>query len=74
MLGADYVVEVLFTMGDRGLRGHTGQKVEDAGTYRCGDDQIWSYVRGDVFRECPATGKPTVWVKTFDPEHPGGTR
>ncbi len=61
-------------MGKDGRRGRTGQKVEEAGTYRCENGETWSYVRGDVFRECPTTGKPTVWEKARDPEHPGGSR
>ncbi|MFZ5816455.1 MAG: hypothetical protein ACOY93_14330 [Bacillota bacterium] len=59
---------------DHRRRGHTGQKVEEAGTYQCENQTKWSYVRGDVFRECPSTGKSTVWEKTTDPEHPGESR
>lgn len=51
-------------------RGHTGQKVEEAGTYRCQDRSYFSYVQGDTFRECPSTGKSTVWEKTDEPDHP----
>jgi hypothetical protein len=61
-------------MGENGHRGHTGQKVEEAGTYKCGAGEIWTYVRGDVFRECPSSGKSTVWEKTKDPDHPGHSR
>ncbi|HLN64824.1 MAG TPA: hypothetical protein VK464_25140 [Symbiobacteriaceae bacterium] len=61
-------------MGSNVPRGHTGAKVDEAGTYRCEKGPTSTYVRGDVFRECPSTGKPTVWVKTFEPEHPGGSR
>lgn len=61
-------------MGSNVPRGHTGAKVEEAGTYVCERKSTATYVRGDVFRECPHTGKPTVWVKTFEPEHPGGSR
>lgn len=61
-------------MRQDGPRGHTGDKVEEAGTYACENGTTWSYVRGDRFRECPTSGKPTVWVKTGDPDHPGGSR
>jgi len=61
-------------MGRRVPRGRTGQKVEEAGTYKCEDGQTWSYVRGDTFRACPGSDRDTVWVKTEDPEHPGGNR
>ncbi len=54
---------------DHRRRGHTGDKVEEAGTYQCENQEKWSYVRGDVFRECPSTGKPTMWEKTTDPDH-----
>lgn len=51
-------------------RGHTGQKVEEPGTYRCGDDRTtWTYVPGDTFRPCPSTGKATVWEKVEEPDH-----
>lgn len=61
-------------MGDNNRRGHTGQKVMEAGTYRCASGETWTYVRGDTFRECPATHRSTVWEKTGEPEHPGGSR
>lgn len=61
-------------MEGRGPRGHTGQKVEEAGTYRAVSGRTWSYVRGDQFREDPETGRSTVWSKTEDPDHPGGSR
>jgi hypothetical protein len=54
---------------DNRRRGHTGAKVEEAGTYQCEDRSTFTYVRGDVFRECPSTGKPTVWEKTVEPDH-----
>lgn len=53
-----------------GPRGHTGHKVEEAGTYRCEGGDTWSYVPGDLFRECPSTGRPTVWHKTEEPKEP----
>jgi len=59
---------------DHRRRGHTGQKVEEAGTYRCEGGSIWTYVRGDVFRECPSNGDSTVWEKTKEPDHPGDSR
>lgn len=61
-------------MGSNQRRGRTGSKVEEAGTYQCEKGDIWTYVRGDVFRECPGTGKKTVWEKASEPDHPGGTR
>lgn len=54
---------------DHRPRGHTGQKVEEAGTYQCENHSTFSYVRGDTFRECPSTGKSTVWEKTTEPDH-----
>ncbi|HWI52928.1 MAG TPA: hypothetical protein VNT01_12390 [Symbiobacteriaceae bacterium] len=62
-------------MGSNTPRGHTGAKVEEVGTYRASDSrETWTYVPGDTFREDPKTGKPTVWVKTFETDHPGGSR
>lgn len=61
-------------MDEKGARGRTGQEVREAGAYRCEAGESWSYVRGDRFRECPATGRPTVWQKTEEPEHPGESR
>lgn len=59
-------------MGKNAPRGHTGDKVREAGTYVCEDKSSWSYVPGDTFRECPSTGKPTFWEKSTEPHHPGG--
>lgn len=53
-----------------GPKGHTGQKVAEPGTYRCQAGDIWSYVPGDTFRECPSTGRSTVWEKTKEPLEP----
>lgn len=62
-------------MGKNARRGHTGSKVEEAGTYSCEEAKaIGTFVRGDIFPACPATNKPTVWEKTGEPDHPGGTR
>jgi hypothetical protein len=62
-------------MGSNTPRGHTGQKVDEPGTYRSADDgTTWTYVRGDVFRQSPKSGESTVWVKTFEADHPSGTR
>lgn len=58
---------------DQRPRGYTGQRVEEAGTYECEDRSTWSYVPGDLFRKCPATGGETVWEKTGE-HHPGGSR
>lgn len=54
---------------DQRLRGHTGQRVEESGTYQCEDQTKWSYVVGDTFRACPSTGKSTVWERTTEPDH-----
>ena len=62
-------------MGSNTPRGHTGSKVQEPGTYRAADSgQTWTYVRGDQFVEDPKTHKPTTWVKTFEADHPGGSR
>jgi hypothetical protein len=50
-------------MGARGDMGHTGQKVQESGTYECRDGTAVTYVAGEVFRECPVTGQATVWKK-----------
>lgn len=51
-------------------RGHTGQKVEESGAYRCGAGTAWSYQAGETFRPCPETGGPTTWEKTEEPPEP----
>jgi hypothetical protein len=56
-------------MTKQGRLGHTGAKVEEAGTYSCEGGDTWTYVRGDLFRECPSSGKSTVWHKTHEPDH-----
>jgi hypothetical protein len=61
-------------MGQNARRGHTGNKVMEAGTYSCEGGDTWTYVRGDTFRECPSTGKSTVWEKSREVHHPSGTR
>lgn len=61
-------------MGINAPRGHTGQPVQEPGTYKCAAGETVSYVPGETFRECPNTGKPTVWEKTHEPDHPGGSR
>lgn len=61
-------------MGVDARRGHTGQRVEEAGTYKCESGSMWTYIRGDTFRTCPGSGKSTVWEKTSEPDHPGGSR
>lgn len=62
-------------MGSNTPRGHTGDRVQETGTYRASDSrETWTYLPGDTFREDPKTGKPTVWVKTFETDHPSGTR
>jgi len=50
-------------------RGRTGEKVTESGTYQCEDRSRWTYQAGEQFRECPSTGKPTVWEKTAEPDH-----
>lgn len=61
-------------MGENARRGHTGQTVQESGTYRCESGETWSYQRGDRFRECPKLGKSTIWEKSGETEHPGGSR
>lgn len=61
-------------MGVNARRGQTGNKVEEAGTYQAESGEIWTYVRGDVFREDPESGRSTVWKKSKEPDHPGGSR
>ncbi|HWI66355.1 MAG TPA: hypothetical protein VNT75_31380 [Symbiobacteriaceae bacterium] len=62
-------------MGSNTPRGHTGQTVREPGTYRASDSrETWTYLPGDMFRKDPKSGEPTVWVKTFEPDHPSGTR
>lgn len=61
-------------MGTNARRGQTGNKVAEAGTYKAESGELWSYVRGDVFREDPKTHKSCVWEKSSEPDHPGGSR
>lgn len=60
-------------MGHNAPRGHTGQRVQEPGTYRCSGGSLQTYVPGDTFMECPSTGRPTDWVKTHE-HHPGDSR
>ncbi|MGE5674686.1 MAG: hypothetical protein ACM3XM_12585 [Mycobacterium leprae] len=61
-------------MGVNERRGHTGQDVQEAGTYYAESGVSWSYVRGDQFREDPQTHKSCIWVKGKETEHPGPSR
>jgi len=61
-------------MGSDTPRGRTGERVLEAGTYRCESGETWTYVRGDTFRECPRTHRQTLWEKSHEPDHPGGSR
>jgi len=61
-------------VGENARLGHTGQKVMEPGTYRCESGETWTYVRGDTFGECPGTKRSTVWEKSAEPDHPGGSR
>lgn len=60
-------------MGVNARRGHTGQIVQEAGTYKSEAGELWTYVRGDKFRD-ERNGKSTIWKKAKEVDHPGGTR